>query len=157
MTDPRLRPADLHAALLAADSATAVLAQMFGGPVRVRRRLPDVSAGDGRPAELMAAADEAVTWRRVHLLGRGRPLSDADLWYVAARLPPGLARRLKGSAQPFGRVVRGLGLRRTTLSSRLCRPGEPFALEHRALLSVPGGRPVAVVQERYVWSLFGAS
>ena len=155
-TVTRLRPALLHAALLAADSATAVLEGVCGGPVLVRRLAPDVAETDpAQSAPLQARPDEAVTLRRVELVCRAQVLSAAELRYVAARLPAELAGRLRATDLPFGHVVRGLGLRRTTLSARICEAWEPCALVHHAVLAHADGRPVALVHERYAWSLFG--
>ena len=148
----------LHAELLAADSATAVLQRRCGGPVHIRRTAPDILDTDAACAALLhAAGGEAVTRRQVTLERGNLILSEAALWYLAARLPPDMAQELASTTHPFGHVVRSLGLRRTTLSARLCAPGEPHALEHRALLTDPGGRPMALVNERYGWGLFGSS
>ena len=145
----------LHAALLAADSATAVLEAACSAPVLIRRLAPDRTETDpGQFIVLHAQPGELVTLRRVQLECRGQVLSDADLRYIATRLPASLACRLRTTDSPFGHVVRGLGLRRTTLSARMCEPGEPCALIHHAVLAQPSGQPVALVAERYAWSLF---
>ena len=150
-----LRPAALHAALLTADSATAVLEAACGGPVRVRRLAPDATEIDAaQHTILQPSPDEAVTLRRVHLICRGQMLSEAELRYVPARLPPALTVRLHGTDLPFGRIVRHLGLRRMTLSARICSQDEPWALIHHAVLAPPGAPPLALVHERYPWSLF---
>jgi chorismate-pyruvate lyase len=148
----------VHAALLATDSATAVLETLCGGPVSVRRRAPDAVQNDPESASLLhVAAGETVVHRQVDLLCGARQLSEADLWYVPQRLPHDIATRLRETCLPFGRVVRVMALRRISLSARLCDDGEPWALEHRALLGRPGGQPVAVVHERYGWGLFTGS
>ena len=150
-----LRPAALHAALLAGDSATAVLEAAYGSPVSVRRLAPDATETDAvRHTPLHARPDEAVTIRQVQLICRAQVLSDAELRYVPARLPPDLAARLHSTDLPFGRVVQRLGLRRTTLSAHICGRDGPWALIHHAVLAQPGGTPLALVHERYPWSLF---
>ena len=146
-----------HAELLASHSATAVLERHFGGPVTIHRTAPDTLNSDAATAVLLQASDtEAVTRRQVRLqLGRS-VLSEAALWYVAARLPADMASELASSTRPFGHVVRSLGLRRTTLSARLCATGDPHALRHRAILADAGGRPMALVEENYGWALFSS-
>ena len=144
----------LHTALLASDSATAVLERLCDSPVLVRRVAPDASETAGAHALLQAHPEESVTVRRVQLVGGAQTLSDAELRYLPARLPADLAGRLQTTNLPFGRVVRRLGLRRTTLSARLCEAEAPWALIHHAVLALQDGRPLALVQERYPWSLF---
>ncbi len=149
-----LSPASLHAALLASDSATAVLEGFCGGPVLVHRLSPDrVNADPACAARLAIRPDETVTRRHVQLRHGCLVLSEAELWYVAARLPEAMAQRLATGTLPFGRVVRGMGLRRTTLSSRIGAAGDACALEHRAMLADPEGLPIALVHERYGWAL----
>ncbi len=141
--------------MLASDSATAVLQQVCGGAVLACRLSPDAVDGDPACAELLqAGAGQAVTRRHVRLTHGPLELSQAQLWYVAARLPEDMAHALSTTALPFGRVVSGLRLRRATLSARICDPGEPCALDHRALLAGADGRPIALVHERYGWALF---
>jgi chorismate-pyruvate lyase len=153
-----LTPQALNAALLTSGSATAVLEAVCGAPVTVHRLSPDGPDPAPEPARLLGAhGGEIVLRRHVALLCGGRAVSHAELWYVAARLPPALARRRADTAEPFGRVVAGLGLGRRTLSARLCAAGEPCALEHRAVLADPAGRALALVHERYSWALFGCS
>ena len=142
--------ARLHAALLAADSATEVLERACGGPILVRRLAPDAESRDPAIlAHLQAGPDAPVTLRTVQLLHNGVVLSDARLWYVASRLPADIATCLAHTAQPFGRVVSRLRLRRTTLAARICNPGEPYALDHQAVLTDPDGQPIALVREQY--------
>ena len=95
--------------------------------------------------------------RHVRLTCGALVLSEARLWYVAARLPSAMARILSTTALPFGRVVSGLALRRITLSARICDADEPCALDHHALLVGADRRPVALVHERYGWGLFAPS
>ncbi len=134
----------LHEALLASDSATAVLEAICGAPVTIRRSL----AVPWLPPVFLSGG----LHRRVALLCGGRHLSDADLWFRPELLPPAMVAELAASDAPFGRVVRALGLRRRTLSTKICAPGEPFALEHRAVLTNQV-QDVAEVAERYCWGL----
>ena len=148
---PRVTAEVLHAALLASDSATAVLERICGARVAIRR-LPDTAPA----APGCLPPGPGTAHRHVALLCAGRQLSQADLWFRPDLLTPGMVAELAGTDMPFGRVVQSLGLRRRTLSSRICAPGEPFALEHRAVLTDAAGRDVAEVAERYCWELVGA-
>ena len=146
----------LHAALLAADSATAVLESFFGAITVQRRDLPP-SPNPGLSERLRLAADDMLRHRAVWLLAGGDILSQAELWYVANRLPADRVQKLDTSDTPFGRIMKPLGLKRIVLEARLCAPGEDCALAHRAMLVEPGGLPVAEVHERYSDTLFEAS
>ena len=145
---PTVTAEALHAALLASDSATAVLEAICGAPVTIRR------VADAPP--LAATHLAGGQHRHVRLLCGGRCLSDADLWFRAELLPPAMVAELASGDAPFGRVVRALALRRRTLSARICAAGAPFALEHRAVLADAAGRDVAEVAERYCWGLVTA-
>ena len=123
----------------------------------IHRTAPDTVDDDAdRAALLHASGNEAVTRRQVRLQCGRSVLSEAALWYVAARLPAEMASDLASSSRPFGHVVRSLGLRRTTLSARLCGAGDLYALEHRAILADADGRPMALVEENYGWALFSS-
>jgi hypothetical protein len=140
--------AELHAALLGSDSATEVLQRICHAPVTIRR----IAAPAPRPT---AFDPDAATHRRVELVGEGLVLSEADLWFLPALLPPALVRTLAETDLPFGIVMRPLRLRRESITARLCNPSEPCAVEHRALLRLPDGQAVAEVWERYSWALAG--
>jgi chorismate-pyruvate lyase len=145
----------LHEKLLASDSATEVLAQTFGDPVVACRMLCDpLALTPWQRAQLAPTQSEPACHRRVTLLAGGRPVSEADLWYVPARLWPGMAATLAETDRPFGAVVRPMQPVRETLASRVCAPGEPVALEHEALLRDREGRPIALVAERYFPGVF---
>ncbi len=148
---PAVTAEALHAALLAADSATAVLEHLCGGPIRIRRR----PAGFPPPLTLSLATPPALH-RRVELMFGDTVLSNADLWYRPDLLPPAMAHAIAETDIPFGRVVKGLGLRRRTLASHIGAPGDPACLEHRAVLVSASGETVAEVFERYSWALVGA-
>lgn len=154
MPAPGPTAAELHAALLASDSATEVLERFFPPPILVR--LLRSGPCPLQPGLSLPAGAELVH-RQVHLLSGTREISQADLWYRPACLTAEMREGLATTALPFGRIVKPLRLRRTTLSARLCARGEEAALEHRALLSTPQGEAVAEVWERYGWALFGES
>ncbi len=141
---PRVTAEALHAALLASDSATAVLEAICGAPVTIRRS-PD-------PPWLPPVCLSGGLHRRVALLCGDRHLSHADLWFRPELLSPGMVAELAAGDAPFGRVVKALGLRRRNLSAKFCAPDEPFALEHRAVLT-DRMQDVAEVAERYCWGL----
>jgi hypothetical protein len=149
-----VRPAptilQLHEALLASPSATEVLRHLFGGPV-IARRLPcdPLALSPLQHSYLGPTAAEPACHRRVILLAAGRAVSEADLWYVPARLAPGMAAALRNSETPFGEVVRPMAPTRHTLAARVCDPGEPHALEHEAVLRRADGAAIALVAERY--------
>jgi chorismate-pyruvate lyase len=149
-----MRPAptvrQLHEALLASPSATEVLRQLFGGPVLARRLPCDAAAlSPLQHFHLGPTQAEPACHRRVVLLAASRAVSEADLWYVPARLEPGMAALLLDTETPFGEVVRPMAPTRHTLASRICDPGEPYALEHEAVLRRADGVAIALVAERY--------
>jgi hypothetical protein len=84
---------------------------------------------------------EALAYRRVRLACGAEVLSEADNWYVPARLTPEMNRVLETTDTPFGLVVRPLAFTRVTLSVR--------GREVRALLRKPGGAPFSYVIEDY--------
>ena len=114
--------------------------------------------------------DEALGYRRVRLKCGDHVLSEADNWYVPARLTPEMNQTLETTDTPFGKAVAALHFRRHTLSAdllwrplpegwemgvaavrddnrALAIPGH--VLEHRAVLSTPDGEPFSEVVETY--------
>jgi hypothetical protein len=158
---PYGRLAALNAALLSRDSATATLqawCQALGAPEGVKivaRRVAgaDKPLPDAARAALAPAPGEPVRYRRVQLLCQDAVLSEADNWYLPARLPAEMVRRLDETDTPFGVVTRPLNYRRQRLGIvPLWRQGEPvppFVLEHQAALMLPDGRPFSFVIESY--------
>ncbi|MGK6322138.1 hypothetical protein ACMGDM_03530 [Sphingomonas sp. DT-51] len=173
--------AALHALsdqLAARDSATLVLDawcaahHMATEPKIVAERVH----GDERTAPpevralLKVAPDERLGYRHVRLRCGTHVLSDADNWYVPARLTADINHQLDTTETPFGRAAQPLHFRRYTLSSHhLWSPlpqhwetlpgwrwplrGEidvpATVLENRAVLLLPDGSPVSAVVERY--------
>ncbi len=78
-----------------------------------------------------------------------RPVSEADLWYVPARLWPGMAESLATTTIPFGTVVAPMRPARETINSRIFPATAAFALQHVALLTDNNGLPIAMVNEFY--------
>ena len=168
----------LNADLLAHDSATLTIERWcadhrLADPARiVAERVSD--AAKPASAEVRGALDvkpdEPLGYRRVRLKCGDRVLSEADNWYVPARLTPEMNRVLDTTETPFGKAVAALHFRRHTLSADLLwRPlpkgwemgATPAAreagmltipdhvLEHRAVLSTPDGEPFSEVVETY--------
>jgi chorismate-pyruvate lyase len=156
LTDQSAAVEELHAALLAADSATAVLENWFG-PVTVARLQAPPSVNEGLTERLRLASGDILRHRAVRLMARARVLSQAELWYVANRLPAARVQQLESSEIPFGRIMQPVGLKRSVLLARICAPEEVALLAHRALLSAPSGLPVAEVYELYPKTLFDSS
>jgi hypothetical protein len=115
-------------------------------------------------------ATALVRYRRVRLHCGEHTLSEADNWYVPARLTPDINRSLDTTDTAFGRAVQTLHFRRQTLSAKLLwsplpegwEMGAPVlgistgtlpipyhVIEHRAVLSLPNGTPISVVVETY--------
>ncbi|MBP7649175.1 MAG: hypothetical protein KA085_09135 [Phenylobacterium sp.] len=156
----------LDAELLSRDSATATLQRWCdahgpGGETKiVARRILGANKEPGKVERrsLGVFARTPVAYRRVQLLCGDKVLSEADNWYVPARLTPAMNSTLAQTQTPFGVAVRRLNFRRRTLSSdvlllknlNLERPGVPHeVLRHRAVLSTPNGRPFSLVVETY--------
>jgi chorismate-pyruvate lyase len=114
----------LNAELLASRSATQTLEKWCGDhrladEPRIVARVVDRS-GTPLSAEqrerLKAAAGDEVRYRRVQLQCGSRVLSEADNWYLPARLTTEMNRLLETTGTPFGTVVRPLEPFRQTLA-----------------------------------------
>ena len=167
----------LNAELLSHDSATATLERWCANhrlaqpaqivAERVREEKP--ASAEVRAA-LEVGPDDPLGYRRVRLKCGDHVLSEADHWYVPGRLRPEMNLTLETSDTPFGKAIAELHFRRRTLSARLlwsplpdgwemsATPPEtearalaipPYVLEHRAVLSLPGGEPISEVVETY--------
>jgi chorismate-pyruvate lyase len=174
----------LNSDLLSHDSATVTLEQwcdvhrLASPPRIVAARIPGVEkpASPAQRRELGVTPTESVRYRRVSLLCGAVVLSEADNWYVPARLTPEMNRLLDSTDEPFGKVVQALHFRRHTLSSTLLwhplpvdwetnagtardATGDltipPKVLEHRALLTLPDGTPFSEVVETYTDHVLG--
>ena len=118
----------LNADLLSHDSATLTLERWcadhrLADPARiVAERVHDVDkpATPEVRAALDVKADEPLGYRRVRLKCGDHVLSDADNWYVPARLTPEMNHVLETTDTPFGKAVAALRFRRHTLSRRIC-------------------------------------
>lgn len=145
----------LRADLAAATSATQVLTQYCGtlklaSPpvIRAVRDPVAIPAPADVRAALQAAPDEAIRHRRVRLTCGDHILSNADNWYLPARLTPEMNRQLDETETPFGTVVRPLDFHRQTLEA--ATPGTPdTVLRIRALLLTASNQPFSLVVENY--------
>jgi hypothetical protein len=168
----------LNAELLSHDSATLTLDHWcadhrLASPARIVAERVDgayQAPMDEQRQLLGVSATEPIRYRRVRLTCGGRVLSEADNWYVPARLTPEMNRVLDTTDTAFGRAVQALEFRRRTLSAKLVwsplpqdwEMGAPLperrgatltiphqVLEHRAVLTLPDGMPFSEVVETY--------
>jgi len=168
----------LNAELLSHDSATQTLerwcaAHRLASPARIVAE--GVKDADKAPTEelrrlLRVGASDPVRHRHVRLRCGDHVLSEADNWYVPARLTEAMNWQLETTDVPFGRAVQDLHFERRTLSARLLwsplprgwemgaaaphdRTGSlrmpPHLLEHRAVLALPDGTPFSALIETY--------
>jgi hypothetical protein len=138
----------LNAELLSHESATLTLdrwcaAHRLASPARIVAERVDgaYQAPTDEQRQLLGVnAMETIRYRRVRLICGGHVLSEADNWYVPARLTLASLVALTaglGNGRPAGGVPRGT----------LTIPHE--VLEHRAVLTLPDGTPFSEVVETY--------
>jgi hypothetical protein len=168
----------LNADLLSHDSATLTIERWCAdhGLANPPRIVAERVSGADKPASaevretLDVKPDELLGYRRVRLKCGDHVLSEADNWYVPARLTPEMNHVLETTDTPFGKAVAALHFRRHTLSADLlwrplpkgwemgATPASQEAgaltipdhvLEHRAVLSTPDGEPFSEVVETY--------
>ena len=174
----------LNAELLSHDSATLTLdrwcaAHRLATPAKITaERVRDIDkVATAEQRELLGvSATESVKYRRVRLRCGERVLSEADNWYVPARLTPEMNQALDSSDIAFGRAVQALQYQRRTLSATLLwsplpdgwemsasarmessRTLEipPQVLQHKAVLTMPDGTPFSHVIETYTSEVLG--
>ena len=146
--------AALDAALVANPSATAVLQawcdrhrpRMTVRAVVTRRETMPAGA---HATMLGVSEDEQIAYRRVELTCGEEVLSEADNWYVPARLTAEMNAALAGDT-PFGVAVRPLAPSRRNLSSERQWTGQGAneILRHHAVLTAANA-PIAEVIEVY--------
>ncbi|HEX8957560.1 MAG TPA: hypothetical protein VF798_14865 [Burkholderiaceae bacterium] len=173
----------LNATLLSNSSATATLTQWCGehhmaaeARIRALRDTQTVKPADSEVRrQLQVGADEPVGYRRVQLACGEHILSEADNWYVPARLTADMNHVLDTSDTPFGTAVRALNFTRKTESARLLWSPLPAGweshmpapadangalevpaqvLQHRAVLYKDGNVPFSLVVETYRRDIF---
>jgi chorismate-pyruvate lyase len=174
----------LNSDLLSHDSATLTLDRWCGShqlatPAKIvaeRIRNVDKQPSAEQRELLKVTASEPLRYRRVHLKCGDRVLSEADNWYVPARLTAEMNQALDNSDIAFGRAVQALHFqRRTQAAELLWRPlpegwemspglrGQPAptmqipheVLQHRAILVLPDGTPFSLVVETYTAEVLG--
>jgi chorismate-pyruvate lyase len=157
---------DLNARLLANSSATLALESWCGEhrlaphPVIVAERVRDIfkPAGAEQRRRLAVGPDEPIRYRRVRLRCGDVVLSEADNWYVPARLTPEMNRLLDETDTPFGKAVRDLRPTRTTIAVKHFWHGGVIrdpVLQHRAVLIGADGRAISEVYENYTAAALG--
>lgn len=99
---------------------------------------------EGARALLGIGPDEPVRYRRVALSCGDVVLSDADNWYVPARLSADMNHQLDTSDVPFGKVVQPLHFRRQTLSAELLWSPLPEGWDSGAALPPSSDKPLAI-------------
>ena len=168
----------LNADLLSHDSATLTLERWCGAhdlaaPAKV---IAQRVHGQDKPlpakwrTTMGISTQEQVKYRRVQLMCGAHVLSEADNWYVPARLTAVMNSQLDDSDTPFGKVVQPLHFRRQTLDAKVlwsplrdgwetlgvapAQPGNklripPQILQHRAVLYTGDNQPFSLVVETY--------
>ena len=101
------------------------------------------------------AADTKLGYRRVDLACGIHALSEAENWYVPARLTPEMNRQLDTSDTPFGAVVKPLNFHRDILKAEPLN-GAVTVLRITAVLVTADGRPFSLVVENYTRELVGS-
>jgi chorismate-pyruvate lyase len=169
----------LNADLLSHDSATLTLdrwcdAHHLASPAKIvaqRDKTTTKPAGPDQRRVLGVSATEPIQYRRVKLMCGSHVLSEADNWYVPARLTSEMNHQLETTDSAFGRVVQALHFQRHTISAQLLwsplpdgwdiqRGAVPNAaartlqvphevLQHQAVLVLPDGSPLSEVVETY--------
>jgi len=168
----------LNADLLSNDSATLTLdrwceAHKMAVPAKIvaeRVQGSDKTPTDDIRQLLGLSATDPVRYRHVRLHCGEHVLSEADNWYVPARLTPEMNQLLDTTDTAFGRAVQALHFHRRTLSAQLLWSPLPQGwemgaslpaaatgplqipaqiIQHRAILALPDGTPFSVVIETY--------
>lgn len=141
--------AAFRAAVVSADSATAILQQQCPDD-RIRAvRKPMARKAPPRSIRMALTLKdrETLRYRRVRLMCGDTLFSDADNWYVPTRLTPDMNATLEGSDTPFGRVIAPLKATRQTLGVRAGQGPRLFTVS--AVLTSAAGTPLSGVVERY--------
>jgi len=140
----------LNADLLSHDSATLTLDRWCAAhnlPAAARIIAERVHDVDKAPTAeqrnlLDVGAAEPIRYRRVKLTCGLHVLSEADNWYVPARLTPAMNQVLDTTDTAFGRAVQALDFRRRTLSAVLLWSPLPAGWEMGTPVPVEQGKPL---------------
>jgi chorismate-pyruvate lyase len=151
--------ARLKTDLLSNNSATVVLGQWCAAghladppAIKAIRDAVEAPASAETRALLKADVGEPIRYRRVKLMCGAHVLSEADNWYVPARLTPQMNTVLDTSDTPFGAAVKALNFHRTTLDAAEVKDPRTI-LRVRALLLTPDETPFSLVVENYTREL----
>jgi chorismate-pyruvate lyase len=172
---------DLSIQLLSHDSATLTLERWcedhrLADPAKISAtRLKDTKEPpETVRKQLNVTAADKLGYRHVLLKCGTLVLSEADNWYVPARLTREMNQTLDTTDTPFGKVVAPLQFQRHTISSQLLWQPLPenwavggaipastgkiidipeTLISNQALLSKPDGTPISFVVENYKSSL----
>ena len=168
----------LNADLLGHDSATLTLERwcathgLASPPTVTATRVPEAEtpADEAVRRQLGAQAAEPVRHRHVRLSCGNHVVSEADNFYLPARLTTEMNQALDTTDTAFGRAVGALRFQRRTLSAELLwhplppgwEQGDGFpaagsgglavpadVLRHRAVLVLPDGTPFSALVETY--------
>jgi len=148
----------LNADVLGSRSATAALErwchdhQLADPATIVAALMRDVkkSATSEQREHLQVTEHDTVAFRHVQLRCGDRVLSEADNWYVPARLTAEMNRVLETTDTPFGRVVQSLEPYRSTFYARLLWSPLPDGWERGSTkLPVPTGRTLVIPAELF--------
>ena len=148
----RLEPAELLASPSATQTLAAYCTRLHLADPPAIRALRDRSMdrrADGRVRRLLqVGSGDPVRYRRVRLSCGDQVLSDADNWYVPARLTAEMNSTLDATDTPFGTVAKPLDFQRRTLGTEGLHDGR-HVLRVTALLVNRDGLPFSLVQENY--------
>ena len=142
----------LNADLLSHPSATLTLERWCGAHhlatdakiVAHRVQSANKPLPEGARAQLGIGPNEPVRYRRVQLACGDVVLSDADNWYVPARLTAAMNEQLDSSDMPFGKVVQPLHFRRQMVSADVLWSPLPDGWDSGAALPPPSDKPLAI-------------
>ncbi|HEX7149971.1 MAG TPA: hypothetical protein VF618_00680 [Thermoanaerobaculia bacterium] len=147
----------LNSELLAASSATRTLEAWCGEhelaavPKIVATRVPGVRKEPAAEQLLRLGVGDAseVQYRRVELRCGAHVLSEADNWYVPARLTPEMNALLETTDTPFGRAVQPLQPYRRTIAVTMLWAPLPRGWEqqNRSRFRARGRRTLAIPKE----------
>jgi len=155
-----------NALLCACNSATAMLTQWMRSPgedsvteiVAIERTGRTAAADAEQIGRLHVKRRDEIRYRRVWLVYKGRIVSDAENWYVPARLPLAMQDQLEQSVMPFGTIIAPSTPTRETLSNERLwhrKADEAFVrlpvhiIRHCALVRDADGLPISEVRETY--------
>lgn len=168
----------LNANLLSNASATLTLDRWCaahklapeGSKIQAQRISGQEKPADEHIRELLTVGPaELIAYRHVRLVCGDRVLSEADNWYLPAKLTAEMNQALNTSDIAFGRAVQALNFTRTNLSAKLLWAPlsegwdvdglvahetsstslPALLLEHRAVLKLKDGTPFSAVVESY--------